>query len=271
MAELAAVLTAQGYCRVPLTRNGPNFLQTQATIGEAKVVVLVDASSAVTVVDHEVAHAHGLTVTLADPKLGGAYQIEGASLDLGTVLARPTRLLAIDFKGVTRAMTQIGGTPVQAILGLDVLQSQAGVVDYAGPSLFLKGEPGAVERVGASLGNRVVPSLLARDLKQTLHFYQDVLGFRVSGTYPDSENPCWAEVSRDGVDIMFHNAPPRGTLDAPVMSGTLYLYPNDVRKLADEYRGRVPFEWGPDVMVYGTREFGIRDPNGYYLAFAEPA
>jgi hypothetical protein len=24
-------------------------------------------------------------------------------------------------------------------------------------------------------------------------------------------------------------------------------------------------------MDYGMREFGIRDPNGYYLAFTEPA
>jgi hypothetical protein len=31
------------------------------------------------------------------------------------------------------------------------------------------------------------------------------------------------------------------------------------------------FAWGPEVMEYGMREFGVRDPNGYFLAFTEPA
>jgi hypothetical protein len=51
----------------------------------------------------------------------------------------------------------------------------------------------------------------------------------------------------------------------------LYFYPESVEALAAEWQGRVPFVWGPEVMDYGMREFGIRDPNGYYLAFTEPA
>ena len=51
----------------------------------------------------------------------------------------------------------------------------------------------------------------------------------------------------------------------------VYFYPEDVVALADELRGKVQFAWGPEVMEYGMREFGIQDPNGYYLAFTEPA
>jgi hypothetical protein len=56
-----------------------------------------------------------------------------------------------------------------------------------------------------------------------------------------------------------------------VCSGTLYFYPRSVLALADELSGRVELAWGPEVMDYGMFEFGVRDPNGYYLAFTEPA
>lgn len=122
----------------------------------------------------------------------------------------------------------------------------------------------------AKLSQRVIPALLVRDMVQTLRFYKE-LGFEVSGCHPNGTAPEWAEVSRDDVLIQLHTEAPRGTPQAPVFSGTLYLHPSDVAALADEWRGKVEFAWGPEVMPYKVREFGIRDPNGYYLAFAEPA
>jgi hypothetical protein len=104
----------------------------------------------------------------------------------------------------------------------------------------------------------------------TLRFYQR-LGFEISGCHPNEAAPVWAEVKRDDVLIQFHTEPPQGTPDTPVFSGTLYLHPSDVSELAEEWRGKVDFAWGPEVMPYGMREFGIQDPSGYFLAFAEPA
>jgi len=117
---------------------------------------------------------------------------------------------------------------------------------------------------------RVVPSLLVRDLPRTLAFYAR-LGFRPTGTWPDAERPTWAEVTRDAVALQFHTEPPRGTPPRPVCSGTFYLHPESVQALADELRDAVPFEWGPEVMDYGMRDFTVRDPDGYLLAFPEPA
>lgn len=122
-----------------------------------------------------------------------------------------------------------------------------------------------------NIGTRLVPSLLVKDLTETLQFYERVLGFRVTGRYSDDRCPPWAEVNRDGIALQFYVDPPHGTPTSPVMSGTLYFYPDSVTALADEFSGRVQFEWGPEVMDYGMREFAVRDPNGYYLAFTEPA
>jgi hypothetical protein len=107
-------------------------------------------------------------------------------------------------------------------------------------------------------------------MRETLRFYER-LGFHVTGSHPSEESPTWAEVRRDGVTLQFHTEPPAGTPAAPVCSGTFYLFPRSVAELAEELRGKVVFEWGPEVMDYGMRELGVRDPNGYYLAFSEPA
>ena len=120
------------------------------------------------------------------------------------------------------------------------------------------------------IGTRLVPALLVRDMSETLKFYRR-LGFRLTGCHPAEADATWAEVQRDAVVFQFHTEPPGATPPTPVCSGTFYLFPQSVTLLADELRGKVEFAWGPEVMDYGAREFGVQDPNGYYLAFSEPA
>ena len=120
------------------------------------------------------------------------------------------------------------------------------------------------------LGRRVVPSLLVSDMSETLSFYA-ALGFEKTGSWGEGDQESWAEVTRDGVVLQLYTDAPVGTPATPVFSGTLYFFPSSVTGLAEEWRGRVPFAWGPEEMPYGMREFAVRDPNGYFLAFTEPA
>ena len=120
------------------------------------------------------------------------------------------------------------------------------------------------------LQQRLAPALLVKDMPESLAFYRS-LGFEVTGCHPDEMCPDWAEVSRDGVVLQFHTQPPHGTPPEPAFSGTFYFYPEDVEALAAEFREKIAFVWGPEVMPYGMREFGLQDPDGYYLAFTEPA
>ena len=107
-------------------------------------------------------------------------------------------------------------------------------------------------------------------MNESLEFYR-ILGFEVTGRDPEAGIPTWAEIRRGGVVLQFHTEPPHGTPRTPVFSGTFYLFLGSVAGLANELKGRVPFEWGPEVMDYGLHEFGIKDPNGYFIAFAESA
>jgi uncharacterized glyoxalase superfamily protein PhnB len=108
----------------------------------------------------------------------------------------------------------------------------------------------------------LIPLLRARDLDETIVFYRDLLGFQL----------CWREgdtasLQSGRVGLMFSTGENLGT--EPCLSGTLYFYPENVTGLWEELRGRVEIEWPLETMSYGTREFGIRDCNGYVLAFAE--
>jgi len=121
------------------------------------------------------------------------------------------------------------------------------------------------------LGHRVLPCLLVADMRRTLDFYVDVLGFTQTGYYPIESEPIRTEVRRDDVALIFYSEPVRGLGDVPVQTGLLYVFPESVDRLADEFRGKVPFLWGPEETEFGVREFAVRDPNGYVLAFAERA
>lgn len=122
----------------------------------------------------------------------------------------------------------------------------------------------------ARLQPGLIPALLVRDMAEALAFYRR-LGFSVTGIHPSEADPSWAEVTRDGIRLQFHTEPPVGTPDEPVMSGTLYIFVNDVAVLVEEFRAAgIAFAWEPEEMPYGLFEFGVQDPNGYYLAFAQP-
>lgn len=120
-----------------------------------------------------------------------------------------------------------------------------------------------------SFGTRLVSALLVQNMGTTRDFYRR-LGFRLTGCDPDRSIPTWAEVQRDSVMLRFRTEAPAGTPPTPICSGAFYLYPESVVALAEELRGKLDFAWGPAVMPYGMREFGIQDPNGCYLAFTEP-
>jgi len=49
----------------------------------------------------------------------------------------------------------------------------------------------------------ISPMLAVRDMKQTVQFYRDSLGFKVGMTFPDVDNPEYADLSKDGMVLMF--------------------------------------------------------------------
>jgi catechol 2,3-dioxygenase-like lactoylglutathione lyase family enzyme len=122
-----------------------------------------------------------------------------------------------------------------------------------------------------NFGQRVLPCLLVADMRRSLDFYIDLLGFTQTGYYPIESDPIRTEVRRDGVAIILFSEALHGSEESPAFSGAFYIFPENVDALAQKLHGRISFAWGPEQTEFGTREFAIRDPDGYTLVFAEPA
>ena len=114
---------------------------------------------------------------------------------------------------------------------------------------------------------KLTPDLAVQDVRRTIEFYRDVLGFEVRGTVPDSsdaERYDWAMVSRGGVTLMFE---PR---DAAIGDALLlYTEVDGVEALRAELDGKVEIVEDLHDTFYGTREFSFRDCNGYLISFSE--
>ena len=57
--------------------------------------------------------------------------------------------------------------------------------------------------------------------------------------------------------------------DSPKFTGTFYFNGEGVDDLYERVKDRVSLVWPLSDMDYGSREFGVRDPDGYVLAFAQ--
>lgn len=115
--------------------------------------------------------------------------------------------------------------------------------------------------------DKVSAILKTEDVPGTIEWYTRV-GFRLRGVFPETGEPTWCELPRDGVVLQFlgGETPWPGP---PAFTGTLYFCPESVDALYEEIKDHTPPAWGPEVRDWGARELGLRDPNGYFLTFTE--
>jgi uncharacterized glyoxalase superfamily protein PhnB len=113
----------------------------------------------------------------------------------------------------------------------------------------------------------LTPMLCTWGLPGTLAYYTNNLGFTcVSG----SVEAGWAELFRDGIEVMI--SAPNAHLDehAPVFTGSFYFRTDAVdgwwAALGTVARVCYPIE----DFDYGMREFAVYDNNGYLLQFGQP-
>ena len=112
-----------------------------------------------------------------------------------------------------------------------------------------------------------IPVIAVSDSARAEDYYCRVLGFqRMSAyrTHASKLDPCYLTVVRDGVWLHLQSFKPEraGMTDA-------FLWVTDVDRLYTEVsaRGAVA-QLPPTNQTWGTREAGIRDPDGNVLIFA---
>jgi len=113
----------------------------------------------------------------------------------------------------------------------------------------------------------VFPVLKVADMHRAVDFYTSVLGFTI----------CWQAGNDGGGENCMLAAGTTNLLlstgshlgDKPHFTGTLYFNMVGVRDFFEKVKQKAQIVWPLETMDYGQTEFGIRDCDGYTLAFAE--
>jgi len=117
----------------------------------------------------------------------------------------------------------------------------------------------------------ISPTLAVRNMKQTIQFYRDSLGFEMGMTFPDADNPEYAALSKDGMVLMFIAAQNIGIGREEKLGVGVNIY-MQIDGDIDEYYNEVK-DKGVKIMVdikdepYGIRDFMVEDIDGYKLTF----
>jgi hypothetical protein len=141
---LADFLTQRGYTRISLTRTAVGHFHTTGTLNGRSVEIMVDSGASVTVVSMGVVRALRLAAERFAHDAGGAggaleqFVVKGAQLRLGEFRPRLGDVAGLDFEHVNAPLRANGVPEVDVILGTDVFDAHAAIIDYATQSLFLR-------------------------------------------------------------------------------------------------------------------------------------
>ena len=114
-------------------------------------------------------------------------------------------------------------------------------------------------------------TLAVRNMKQTIEFYKNSLAFKMGMVFPDADNPEYADLSKDGMVLMFIPAENIGISSEEKLGIGVNIY-MQIDGDIDEYYNELK-DKGVKIVVdikdepYGIRDFTVEDIDGYKLTF----
>ena len=127
----------------------------------------------------------------------------------------------------------------------------------------------------------VTPNLVVSSVERSLAFYRDVLGFSLVTTVPEAAPFAFAWMRRDGVSVFLNSVEAvradHAELGARPIGGTATIYimveadsiASGIDELFASIGSRARAFMPLTNQFYGIREFGIEDPDGYTIFFAQ--
>jgi uncharacterized glyoxalase superfamily protein PhnB len=114
--------------------------------------------------------------------------------------------------------------------------------------------------------NALTPMLYTTDLRASVDFYTQILGFDCSDHVPD-----WgfARVRLQGADIMLVLPNRHMPFEKPMLTGSLYINTDDADGWWNKLKNKCRVCYEIETFEYGMREFAVFDNNGYLLQFGQ--
>lgn len=121
---------------------------------------------------------------------------------------------------------------------------------------------------------KITAILFAEDLEPCIKFWTERLGFQKTMEVPEGNKIGFAIVEKNGLELMYQSfasaEKDNAATGAAVRKGPSFLY-IDVADLdaALEATKGAPITMPVRTTFYHSREFGIKDPAGHFLIFAQ--
>jgi catechol 2,3-dioxygenase-like lactoylglutathione lyase family enzyme len=113
----------------------------------------------------------------------------------------------------------------------------------------------------------IMPVLRVSDMNRSVQFYSGILGFTMAWRNQGDGDGEVCLLQWGNAELLLSTGSYLG--DSPKFTGTLYFNGEGVAELYERVKDRLSLVWPLSEMEYGTREFGVHDPDGYVLAFAQ--
>jgi len=114
--------------------------------------------------------------------------------------------------------------------------------------------------------NYLRPMLWTNQLKESVDFYVNVLGFTCEEF---NEEWQWASLINEGVSIMLAKPNEHMVFEMPIFTGSLYFNVNNVEQLWNKLKDSCQVCYELEIFPWEMKEFAIYDNNGYLLQFGE--
>ena len=120
---------------------------------------------------------------------------------------------------------------------------------------------------------KMLPTLMVEDVQASIEFYKTALNFKLTKTIPDTEPFDWVEMKSGPIQIALQ---PQSVMefDIPEMQGLktgstleFRVKVDNIDALYAQVKDQVEISQDIQTFYPDTREFRIRDCNGYFWVF----
>ena len=121
---------------------------------------------------------------------------------------------------------------------------------------------------------RITPILFAQEIEPCIQFWTERMGFQKTAEVPEGDKIGFALLEKDGLELMYQSyasvEKDNAATAQAARKGPTFLYVD-----VDDLNTMLAAAKGAEIVMpmrstfYGAREFGIKDPVGHYIIFAQ--
>jgi uncharacterized glyoxalase superfamily protein PhnB len=130
------------------------------------------------------------------------------------------------------------------------------------------------EKMKPATVKKITPILFAREIEPCIEFWTERMGFQKTAEVPEDGRIGFVILEKDGLELMYQSFASvekdnAATAEA-VRKGPTFLYVD-----VDDLDAALAATQGVEMVMpvrstfYGAKEFGIQDPVGHYIIFAQ--